>query len=169
MVSGFFSDPLYHSAQFCAGYGDCLSLNTTYYFREWLGWNDVIDGDSAAYAAGELFGFGTSLVIGSGYGLRAAGSRGAGLEFSHSIADRFLKRTGSTFVRRRFGRSVLNGNYVTPARHFRHDPFRYPIGWRSLGPRYHPAAAALDRTPWLLRGAGAGAAWGGIGLAWDPW
>lgn len=167
--SGFLSDPLFYSAQFCAGYGDCLTLNATFYAREWLGTNDVVDEESFAYGAGEWAGLGTSLVIGSGGGLRAAGSRAAGVEFSHWIPDRILKKTGSTFIRRTFGRSVLNGNYVTPLRHFRHDPFRYPIGWRTFGRRLSPFLAQLDRTPWVLRGTAAGATWGGAGFAWDPW
>jgi len=85
-------------------------------------------------------------------GAGAAGTRGAGVEFSHWIPARF----GG-------GRSLLNGNYVSPAQHYLHDPFRYPSGWRSLGDRYPAVLRQLDRIPNVIKGGAVGGAVGALG------
>jgi hypothetical protein len=100
-----------------------------------------------------------------GGGLKAAGKKAIGKEFSHWIPDRTLKRTGNDFVRNTFGRSRLNGNYVTPQRHYQHDPYRYPRGWRDMGPRYNPVRQQYDRIPNSIKGGAAGAGYGAAGNA----
>jgi hypothetical protein len=91
-----------------------------------------------------------------------AGTRGAGREFSHGIPDRILKRTGSNWVRNTFGRSRFNGNYVTPARHALHDPFRYITGGAGKLPA---ALQQLDRVPRIYYGAAAGGVLGTVGAS----
>jgi hypothetical protein len=62
---------------------------------------------------------------------------------------------------------LINPWKVTPARHYLHDRFRYPAGWRDLGPRLNPALRQLDRVPRAVAGAGAGAAYGGASAAFN--
>lgn len=148
---------------FGAGLGDTLTLGVTSGLRSLTGTNTSVDSNSRAYGAGEWSGFAVSLLLGSGIGANAAGNARAGLEFSHWIPNRYLARTGSPFLQNVFGRSILNGNYVTPWRHFLHDPFRQILGAAAF--RRLPALARqLDRVPRLLYGALGGAAWGCIGM-----
>jgi RHS repeat-associated protein len=158
---------IYHGAQISAGFGDTLTWGATDWardklFEELLNWEttDAVSTDSAGYHVGEIGAIAHGIASGGAAGLRAAGSKMAGREFSHWIPNRFLKRFDSRFLRKTFGRSPLNGNYVTPARHYMHDPFRYPRGWKLLGDRLPAWLAQLDRTPWVLRGAVFGATWG---------
>ena len=78
-------------------------------------------------------------------------------EFSHWIPRRYLKKTGSKFLEKTFGKSKWNGNYVTKARHAMHDPHRY---CKDIDP-LPPLLRQLDRVPrvyyGLLAGGGAGA------------
>jgi RHS repeat-associated protein len=141
-------------SNFSAGFGDTLSFGLTSKIRDWMGTNDVVDRCSGWYKAGEWSGVGLSLATGVAGGIRAAGTRGLGREFSHWIPNRF----GGP-------RSIWNGNYVSPARHYYHDPFRYPAGWRDLGPKWNPALQQLDRIPNVYKGAAAGGAYGGAGKA----
>jgi RHS repeat-associated protein len=91
--------------------------------------------------------------------------RRAGTEFSHALPARFF-RSSSRSYQRWLPRSLngrLNGSYVSPARHYRHDPFRYPVGWRDLGQRLPKPLLLADRVPdWLKLGAGGGAAAGAL-------
>jgi hypothetical protein len=105
----------------------------------------------------------TTAAGGAG-GLRAAGSKAAGKEFSHWIPDRVLKRSGSQFLRNTFGTSRANGNYVTPMRHYLHDPHRMLRGTTRSG-KFPPVGQQLDRVPRVYYGAGGGAAVGGAALA----
>ena len=133
--------------------------------RQWMGVDHIVNRCSGLYnSTGEVAAVAHSVALGGAAGLRAAGKRGVGREFSHSIPHRFLKNRPA-WLRNGFGRSRLNGNYVTPARHYRHDPFRYPAGWRDLGPRLNPVLRQLDRLPRAVVGPAAGAAWGGAGAA----
>ena len=59
-----------------------------------------------------------------------------------------------------FGKSPWNGNYVSQARHYFHDPYSYFRGWRDLGPKWNPVLQQIDRIPNLLKGLGLGAAYG---------
>jgi len=159
------TDPLAVAADVAAGFGDTITFGATGYVRQWMGTDSFVNRGSTAYSTGEWAGFAHSFALGGAGGVRMAGTRVAGLtEFSHWIPSRYLRDTGSRFLRITFGRSILNGNYVTPMRHYLHDPFRYPSGWRSFGPRFSPWLQQLDRTPWALRGAAGGGAWGGFGM-----
>lgn len=78
-----------------------------------------------------------------------SGAKAAGKEFSH-------------FVPARMGgaRAWWNGNYVSAARHYAHDAFRYPSGWRAMGPKLPPGLAQIDRIPDAFKGVVAGLAYG---------
>ncbi len=93
----------------------------------------------------------------------------AGKEFSHWVPDRFFRATTKSGrpnpaykpyldnkVGNWFRNSMLNGNMVAPARHFKHDPFRYPKNWRDMGPRFNPLIQQLDRIPRSLMQAAGG-------------
>jgi len=137
-----------------AGFGDTLSLGLTNWVREQLDTNDVVDRCSGAYQAGGWAGFGLSVAMGVSGGLKAAGTSGVGKEFSHWIPTRM----GGP-------RSAWNGNYVTPARHYKHDPYRYPSGWRDLGPKWPAPIQQLDRIPNVYKGGALGAGYGAAGKA----
>ena len=87
-----------------------------------------------------------------GAGRLAAGFKGVGKEFSHFIPIRF----GSAFKKN----SLWNGNYVSSARHFRHDGYRYPVGYRDMGNRLQQGLRQFDRIPAAPAGVTAGGAWG---------
>jgi RHS repeat-associated protein len=147
-------------ADFGAGFVDSFTFGLTSGL-----WGDSVDRCSGWYTAGEWAEFAASMATGVGGGLKAAGKKAIGKEFSHWIPDRTLKRTGNDFVRNTFGRSRLNGNYVTPQRHYQHDPYRYPRGWRDMGPRYNPVRQQYDRIPNSIKGGAAGAGYGAAGNA----
>jgi RHS repeat-associated protein len=149
---------------FYAGIGDNLLLGFGDELRSVFGVEGV-DRCSGEYSAGEWTGVGVSVVLGGVQGIKAAGTKGVGREFSHWIADRVLKRTGSRWIRNTFGRSLFNGNYVTPFRHFLHDPYRFLKGYETLGERLPALLRQLDRVPRLYYGAGVGAAVGGTAAA----
>jgi hypothetical protein len=150
-------DPLPQGVvDFSAGMGDTLSLGLTDWVRDQMGTNGAVNKCSGAYDAGEWAGAGVAAATGVAGGIRAAGTRGAGREFSHWIPNRM----GGP-------RSIWNGNYVTPARHYYHDPFRYPRGWRDLGPKWPAWAQQFDRIPNAYKGGAAGAGWGAAGMNSD--
>ncbi len=142
------------ASDFFAGWGDTLTFGATGRIRMWLGVNDVVDEGSGWYLGGQITGMAHSIAFGAAAGARAAGTRGAGREFSHF----WPKRWGGP-------RNIFNGNYVAPARHYLHDVFRYPRGWRDLGTRLPPVIAQLDRIPNLYKGIAAGSAYGVLGKA----
>jgi len=139
-------------SDFSAGLGDSLSMGATSWMRDGIGSNRVVNPCSGAYASGQWTGTGMSLAMGVAGGLRMAGSRGAGREFSHWIPNRM----GGP-------RSPWNGNYVSSLRHYRHDPYRYPVGWRNMGPRYGSLTAQYDRIPNVVKGLVLGAGYGAAG------
>lgn len=149
-----FDDFLQDAANFSAGAGDLLSFGLTNKVRDWMGTNDVVDKCSGLYKAGEWTGLGLSAATGLAGGIKAAGKAAAGKEFSHWIPTRM----GGP-------RSIWNGNYVSPARHYKHDPFRYPQGWRDLGPKWSQPVQQFDRIPNAYKGAAAGAGYGGASMA----
>ena len=80
--TAFASDPLYYSAQFCAAWGDTLSLGATCGIRELAGINDVIDPSSDAYTYGDYFGTAVGFSLGGAQvarGALAMGGRSGGL------------------------------------------------------------------------------------------
>lgn len=90
-------------------------------------------------------------------------TRVTGKEWSHSISKRAVDKYASGPLRRALNeRGGLNGSWVSPGRHFRHDVNRYPPGWRDMGDRLEGPLYVLDRVPdWLKAttfAGGAGAA-----------
>ena len=140
---------------FSAGFGDTLSFGGTNWIRNMMNTNGEVNSCSGSYRAGEWTGVVFDIALGGAAGWRAAGAKGAGKEFSHWIPNRI----GGP-------RSKWNGNYVTPAEHYFHDPFRYPSGWRDLGDKFPAWLQQLDRIPNVYKGravgAGAGAAGNGL-------
>ena len=137
-----------------AGWSDTFTFGATDKIRDWIGSNDEIDRCSTAYRVGEGAGVATGLLGGGAAGLRAAGSKGAGREFSHWIPNRM----GGP-------RSIWNGNYVTPAEHALSDPYRYrfmPRSWKEGNPLPGRGSQQWDRLPKVYKGAAAG---GGAGTA----
>jgi RHS repeat-associated protein len=139
---------------FGAGMGDTILFGQGQRVRDALGVDGGVDQCSDAYDNGEWAGIAGSLATGLAGGLRAAGAKGAGKEFSHWIPTRM----GGP-------RSTWNGNFVSPQRHYYHDPFRYPRGWRDFGPKWNPAAQQFDRIPNVYKGAALGAGYGAAGAA----
>jgi RHS repeat-associated protein len=140
-------------ANIAAGFGDVVTLGLTNTIREWIGANDIVDRCSGLYNAGRFLGFGASVALGTGLGIRAAGAARKGLEFSHWIPARL----GGP-------RTILNGNFVTPREHFLSDPYRYPPGYTEWGDKWPAWKRQLFRLPRSLVGAAAGTAWGIAGL-----
>jgi hypothetical protein len=168
-------DWLNDSANFSAGWGDTLSFSLTRWFRRAIGADDVVNSESGFYAGGELVGMVHTTAFGIAGGTRAAGAKAAGKEFSHWIPDRYLRlvrarltKRGQAglgrWLQRKFGRSRVNGNFVSSERHFRHDSFRYPPGWRDFeGPSFNPILQQIDRVPRVIYGTVGGASWGALG------
>jgi RHS repeat-associated protein len=95
-------------------------------------------------------------AFGAGIGARLYPMLARGpFEFSHWIPKRVIKRLPES-LQRLDGK--WNGNIVTPWRHFKHDPFRYPKNNRQFGDRWKPVARQLDRVPGRLKGASIGTA-----------
>ena len=95
------------AVNFAAGMGDNLSFGLTDMARNALDINDSVNKCAGAYSAGEWAGTALSAATGVAGGIKAAGVKGAGKEFSHWIPNRM----GGP-------RSIWNGNYVSPARHY---------------------------------------------------
>ena len=127
-------DWLSDTSNFSAGFGDTISFGATDWIREQMGTNESVNKCSSFYSGGEWAGIGYGIAAGGAAGLRAAGAKGAGKEYSHWIPARTKKLLGNS----RFGKWLLkkgnkwNGNYVSPTRHYKHDNFRYPRGWSCL-------------------------------------
>lgn len=135
---------------YSAGFGDALTFGLTDWVREELGSNGVVDKCSGLYNAGETTGIVLPFLTGIGGGIKAAGSKGVGLEFSHFIPNRY----GGP-------RSILNGNYVSTAQHALSDPYRYrfmPRAWKQANPMPNRMSQMWNRIPNTMKGAGAGAA-----------
>jgi hypothetical protein len=113
-----------------------------------MGTDEFVDPCSGWYSGGEWAGVAHGLATGVAGGIKAAGVKAAGKEFSHFIP----KRSGGP-------RSIWNGNFVTPLRHARHDPFRNLKGMRKTD-KLLPGLQQLDRVPNTWRGTGIGLGWG---------
>lgn len=137
--------------------GDTLLLGFGDDLREMLDVDGGIDATSSEYSAGEWAGVAGSLAAGGLGGLRAAGAKGVGKEFSHWIPARM----GGP-------RSVLNGNYVTTARHALSDPYRYrfmPRTWKAQNPMPSPLTQQWVRLPNVYKGGTAGGTYGAAGAS----
>jgi RHS repeat-associated protein len=144
---------------FSAGMGDTVSFGATRWLRQKIGSDGVVNTCSAAYSGGEWAGLGVSVGTGLAGGVRAAGARGAGKEFSHWIP----KRMGGP-------RSTWNGNYVSRETHALSDPYRYrfmPKPWKERNPMPLKIHQQWTRLPNAYKGAGAGAAYGASSMALD--
>lgn len=105
----------------------------------------------------------SALAGAAGSALGGAGTltRVAGKEWSHWVPSRYFRPSSPSYKPwlPQWINGPLNGNYVSPARHYAHDPFRYPRGWRDMGDRLSRPLQQLDRVPdWLKGGAAGGAA-----------
>jgi RHS repeat-associated protein len=99
--------------------------------------------------AGAIGGLGGSLS--KGFFLRYDSkslTRETGFEWSHSIARKFVDRYTSgplkKFLNRRGG---FNGSWASPRRHYMHDNYRYPSGWKQFGDRLPAELQYIDRVP----------------------
>ena len=134
-----------------AGLTDTLTWGESQSYRQENGL-EYADPCSAAYEGGELAGIATNIVAGGGLGLEAAGTEGAGLEFSHWIPSRM----GGP-------RSLWNGNYVSDVDHALSDPYRYnfmPKAWKESNDLPGPLTQQWNRIPNVYKGGAAGAAVG---------
>jgi RHS repeat-associated protein len=94
-------------------------------------------------------------------------TRNTGYEWSHTIPKRMVEKLPWKWARESMNkRGGYNGNWAQPARHYRHDPHRYPLGWEKMGKRLPGGLKDVDRVPdWLKASAASGAA--GSGAAGD--
>lgn len=145
---------------FSNGFADTITFGLVGAINRASGVSQFIDKCSDAYSGGEWAGILWGLIVGAGGGWRGAGVKAKGMEFSHWIPNRILSPLGSRWLKTAFGRSRFNGNYVSPFRHYLHDSFRYPSGWRNFPERFPVLLQQFDRIPRVLYGAGAG-----VGLA----
>jgi hypothetical protein len=142
---------------FSAGMGDTLSFGLTNMTRDAMGTNDAVNKCSGSYLGGEVAGVALDTAIGGAAGLEAAGTRGAGKEFSHWIPNRM----GGP-------RSLWNGNYVSAEEHALSDPYRYQFmsrAWKEDNPMPNALVQQWDRIPNVYKGGAAGAGAGGAGAA----
>jgi RHS repeat-associated protein len=142
---------------FSAGMGDVILFGQGQKLRDLGGIDGGVDPGSDAYSAGEWAGVATSVATGLAGGLKAAGAKGAGLEFSHWIPARV---SGP--------RSLWNGNFVPTTTHALSDPYRYrfmPRAWKAENPLPHWAWQQWVRIPKAYKGAAAGGAYGTAGAA----
>lgn len=155
LSGGGFKITLDTVTNFAAGTGDTLSFGGTAAIRTTFDIGNV-DRSSMAYSTGEVTGFGISVLTGGGVGLRLGGAAAKGLEFSHWWPNRW----GGP-------RSLYNGNFVTKVEHALSDPYRYRFmarSWKATNPLPSPIIQQWNRIPWVWKGAGAGAAYGGFSL-----
>jgi RHS repeat-associated protein len=88
-------------------------------------------------------------------------TRKTGKEWSHSIGRKMVNKYSSGGVRKGLNkRGGLNGSWTSPKRHYKHDPSRFPKGWRDFGDRLPSPIRAIDRIPDWAKGS---AASGGVG------
>lgn len=133
---------------FTSGFGDTISIGATDWIRDQLNTNGVVNQCSGDYRGGEWAGIAYGFVAGGVAGLRAAGSRGFGKEFSHWIPN----RAGGP-------RSLWNGNFVTTRIHALSDPYRYrfmPKTWKAGNPIWSAWKRQLVRLPNWMKGSAIG-------------
>ena len=142
---------------FFAGAGDVILFGQGQRLRDLLDVDGGVNQCSAEYGAGEWAGIAASVSTGLAGGLKAAGAKGAGKEFSHWIPNRM----GGP-------RSTWNGNFVPRETHALSDPFRYrfmPKSWKAQNPLPNQASQQWTRIPNVYKGGAAGAAYGAAGTA----
>ena len=142
---------------FSAGLGDVLLFGQGQRLRDLSGVDGGVDPCAPAYGYGEWAGIAGSFATGIVGGIRAAGARGAGLEFSHWIPARM----GGP-------RTLWNGNYVRTVAHALSDPYRYrfmPRVWKAANPMPSALSQQWTRIPNAYKGAAAGGAYGAAAAA----
>jgi RHS repeat-associated protein len=142
---------------FSAGMGDSISFGATRWVRRRMGTDGVVNQCSRAYKTGEWAGVAASVGTGLGGGIKAAGVKAQGKEFSHWIPNRM----GGP-------RSTWNGNYVSRETHALSDPYRYrfmPRSWKEKNPMPLKLHQQWTRFPNVYKGTGAGATYGAASMA----
>jgi hypothetical protein len=158
------------AVDYSAGLGDELLVGQGQWLRNLAGVDSGVNRCSSSYSAGKWTGFAALLAAGGLAGAEAAGTKTAAAEFSHWLPARFFNPNSPSYkpaLDKALGwaeGTILNGNFVTKARHYLHDPFRYPRGWRDLGEKWPNWLQQLDRIPNLFKGVAGGATAGGVGL-----
>ncbi len=139
---------------FAAGMGDTILFGQGQRLRDVLAIDGGVDQCSNAYSNGEWAGIAASVATGFAGGVKAAGVKGAGKEFSHWIPNRM----GGP-------RSIFNGNYVSSATHALSDPYRYRFmkaAWKMENPMPNQAVQQWIRIPDVYKGTAAGGAYGAM-------
>jgi RHS repeat-associated protein len=149
LPNGFWNG-LAYAGSFAAGFGDHVTtvpftgVKLTKEVRKLMGSDGTVDECSAVYSAGGWAGLAWEIAFGGAGGLRAAGTKGVGKEFSHWIPT----RAGGP-------RSLWNGNFVTISEHALSDPFRYrfmPRSWKSANPLPSVVTQQWNRIPKVYKG-----------------
>lgn len=149
-----FWNGLAYTGNFAAGFGDHVTnvpftdVKLTKEVRKLMGSDATVVECSGIYSAGGWAGLAWEVAFGGVGGLRAAGTRGVGKEFSHWIPA----RAGGP-------RSIWNGNYVTISQHALSDPFRYrfmPRSWKASNPLPSVVTQQWNRIPKVHKGVAAG-------------
>ena len=134
--------------EFGMGFGDMTLFDLSRRMRQWQGIDEPTLDCSTAYQAGGWTAIAVQVAAGGVGGLRAAGAKTTGYEFSHWVP----KRYGGP-------RSLLNGNYVPTQQHALSDPFRYrfmPRSWKSRNPMPPAIVQQWHRIPKVFKGTGVG-------------
>lgn len=132
--------------------GDNLSFGVTEKIRDFSSLDSFVDQDADAYNAGEWSGVALSVVTGVSGGIKAAGVKSVGKEFSHWIPERM----GGI-------RSLWNGNYISATEHALADPYRYRFmskAWKAANPLPNTVVRQLQRIPNIYKGAIFGTGYG---------
>ncbi|MBX7494865.1 hypothetical protein K3172_03215 [Qipengyuania sp. 6B39] len=140
--------------EFAWGAADSVLFGFGDEVREFVG-ADPVDTESLGYQVGNGVGTVAVIATGVGGGIKAAGTAGKGIEFSHAIP----KRMGGP-------RTIWNGNYVPARTHILSDPHRYrftPRNWKPDNPMWPRPRQLYERTPNTIKGTAAGAAVGAAG------
>ena len=149
--------PSQETVDFGAGMGDVILFGQGQRLRSALDVDGGIDKCSRAYSNGEWAGVAVSFATGFAGGVKAAGGKAVGKEFSHWIPNRM----GGP-------RTIMNGNFVSTEVHALSDPYRYRFmsrAWKAANPMPNQAMQQWVRLPSVYKGAGAGGAYGAAGLA----
>jgi RHS repeat-associated protein len=141
------------AVDFLGGAADTMTFGAATRVLDYFGINPV-NRCSGWYTAGEWAGVVGSIFTGGAAGLRVATKKAAGLEYSHWIPARVLRNRFGMTKKQAKKHNPWNGNYVTPERHYKHDPYRYPRGWKTMGDRLDGLEKHLDRIPTSVKGAG---------------
>ena len=144
---------------FSAGLGDTVLLGQGGKIRDFLGIDGGIDAGSDAYGVGEWGGFALSFATGFAGGVKAAGAKGLGMEFSHFIP----KRLGGP-------RTIFNGNFVPKEVHALSDPYRrrFMSGkWKTMNPPLSRPQQLWIRTPNVYKGSALGISYGAGGMSFS--